>query len=146
MSTGADPVVRIVGTTETLLPVATPDHGFPTRTIDEDLYCASGNPIDGPWTGLDVGALLESAEPPAETTHVLVEGEDGFTACIPIAAAVDGVLAFERDGTRSTEAPRFVAHDISGTRTVKAVRRIEALVLDAHEDPEELEDLQLADR
>lgn len=141
-----DPVVRVVGNSELTVPVSLPDdHGFATGSLDEEFRCESGDPIPGTWNGLDVGALLEAADTPPETTHLLVEGDDGFTACVPIGAAADGVLAFERNGP-SNDAPRFAAPGISGTRTVKAVRRLEATVVDAAENPEAFEDLRLDER
>lgn len=140
---------------------------YPTASLVAIFRCASGDPIPGEWRGAPVDALLDDADAPPGTTHLLVRGADGFRICLPVVDALDGVLAIERrpvggDGTgdrggRDTAAggypvrdqvdatglPRFVAPDISGTRTVKAVERIDPVALDPDEDPERYEDLLL---
>ncbi|MEF8828320.1 MAG: hypothetical protein V5A49_04765 [Haloarcula sp.] len=81
--------------------------------------------------------------------HLRVRGSDGFTVCLPISELIDGLIAFDRrpldDSLTVSESdvPRFVAPEISGTRTVQAVDRIEAMELEPDQDAEELEELQL---
>ncbi|MFB6122016.1 MAG: molybdopterin-dependent oxidoreductase [Haloferacaceae archaeon] len=155
-------VVTVVGETRVELPLALPaDHGFETRTLSETFRCSSGSPIStesthaatpplaptsrspppGAWTGLALDDLLCAADAPDETTHVVVEGDDGFRVCVPIAAALGGVLAYE--GVDADARPRFVAPGISGTRTVQRVRHVEATTLDGGTDPASLEELRL---
>jgi DMSO/TMAO reductase YedYZ molybdopterin-dependent catalytic subunit len=135
-------VVTVVGDERLEIPLPLPDdHGFETRTLSATFRCSTGSAIPGEWAGLAVDDLLRAASVPGETTHVLVTGDDGFTVCVPVTAALDGVLAFE--GVPDDEQPRFVAPGISGTRTVRRVRRLEATVLDRETDPESLEQLRL---
>ncbi|MFP4629072.1 MAG: hypothetical protein ACLFMX_08830, partial [Halobacteriales archaeon] len=42
--------------------------------------CHSGRRIDGRWTGVPVTRLLATAPP--STTHLLVEGAEGYRACV----------------------------------------------------------------
>ncbi|WP_254766574.1 molybdopterin-dependent oxidoreductase [Salinilacihabitans rarus] len=112
-----------------------------TRTVDVD--CATGSSHVAAWTGVPVAALLDLADPPGETTHLAVEAGDGYRVCVDVLAALDGVLALVHDGVpiADTEsyATRFVAPDVSGTRSAKGVARMETLVLSPSDDPEAFE-------
>lgn len=122
---------------------------YPAESFEETFYCASGDPIPGEWVGVPVADLLDDVAVPDETTHLRIQGRDGFTACLPIQDVVDGILAFDRrplDDARTfpeAELPRFVAPDISGTRTVKSIVAVEAIQLDPGQDPESFEELLL---
>lgn len=122
---------------------------FQTDTLRETFRCSSGTPIPGEWEGVPIRPLLDAARAPAGTTHLRVRGSDGFTVCLPISEVIGGLIAFDRnslDDARigsESELPRFVAPGISGTRTVQAVDRIEAIELEPGQDAEELEALQL---
>jgi DMSO/TMAO reductase YedYZ molybdopterin-dependent catalytic subunit len=146
MPTTTETHVTVNGEDAVRVPVPLPeDHGYETTAVEETFRCSSGTAISEGWTGLAVGALLFAADTPPETTHIQVEGADGFTVCVPIGAALDGVLAF--DGGQSVEsAPRFAAPGISGTRTVKGVRRLNPIALDPTEHPEQWEDLRLEEK
>lgn len=137
----AAPRVDVVGDRHLVLPVdLDAGRGLPFETLDCTLRCASGNPIHGPWTGVPIQALLDSVDAPADTTHLLVTGRDGVRACIPVTTALDGVLAFSRDGSASARGlPRLVAPELEGIRSVRGVRRVETVSLDADEDPAGLE-------
>lgn len=146
MPTTTEAHVTVDGDDAVRVPVPLPeDHGYETTAVDETFRCSSGTPILGEWTGLSVGALLFAADTPPETTHVQVEGADGFTVCVPIGAALDGVLTFG-DGTTAESDPRFAAPGISGTRTVKGVRRLTPVTLDPDEHPQKWEDLRLEEK
>lgn len=105
--------------------------------------CASGVRHTSTWAGVPVDALLSLADAPGETTHVLVESTDGYRRCLDVATALDGLLAFVRDGTpiadRASFETRFVAPGTDGAETVKAVATLEARHLDAGTDPESFE-------
>jgi DMSO/TMAO reductase YedYZ molybdopterin-dependent catalytic subunit len=111
--------------------------------------CASGERTTGRWTGVPVAELVLRVAAPDRTTHLRIGGGDGYRACVPVAAALDGLVAYARDDTplARTEpyAMRFVAPGVDGARLVKAPRRVEALALDPDEDPERLERLPLGD-
>ncbi|MFC7044682.1 molybdopterin-dependent oxidoreductase [Halobacteriaceae archaeon GCM10025711] len=118
------------------LPVAETDHLF---------RCASGRPIQSEWVGVDAWSLLEAAAVPDDTTHLVVESADGYRVCIPVGPALDGVVAFTRDGTPIGDdnpySSRFVAPGVDGPHAAKGVARIEALALGPHDDPESLENI-----
>lgn len=61
------------------------------------IHCHTGRVIEGRWTGFPVGALTEAARPPAETTHLLVTGRDGHTACVPASVVPGALLGFVRE-------------------------------------------------
>lgn len=91
--------------------------------------CTSGRHINAMWTGFPIVPLIESVGISDGTTHLIIESRDDQRGCIPITNALEGILAFTRDG-EILEGPRFVAQGIAGPRAVKLVRRIEAVELD----------------
>lgn len=110
--------------------------GLPWTARRYDYRCASGERWGGLWRGLPVARLLDLAPVGDRATHLLVEGGD-VTACVPVATAIDGLLAFERDDRRlppGERAPRFLAPGIESIRTVKGVERIAGRRLAAGED------------
>ena len=114
-----------------------------TRTVT--VVCASGDRHTAKWTGIPTSALLEAAAVPPSTTHVVVESLDDYRVAIPVRAALDGLLAYAKDGVpigKTHEyANRFVSDAAEGARFIKGVRRIEATSVDPDEDPERLENL-----
>jgi DMSO/TMAO reductase YedYZ molybdopterin-dependent catalytic subunit len=144
MTTTPEAYVTIAGESSVRIPVPLPtDHGYETATVEGRFQCSSGELVAEGWTGLAVGALLIAADTPDDTTHVQVEGADGFTVCVPVETALDGVLAFGESEGPVASRPRFAGPGISGTRTVKGVRRICPVTLDPGEHPEAWEDLKL---
>jgi len=141
-----DAYVTVAGESPVRIPVPLPDdHGYETATVEESFRCSTGDVIAEGWTGLAVDELLLAADTPDNTTHVQVEGTDGFTVCVSVGAALGGVLSFEGSGGDVESTPRFAGPGISGTHTVKGVRRIRPVTLDPGEHPEEWEDLKLAE-
>ncbi|QIB74500.1 molybdopterin-dependent oxidoreductase [Halogeometricum borinquense] len=118
---------------------------LPAETRRLTISCASGTRHTATWAGVPVLDLLETAGVSVETTHVVVESEDDYRICVDMYAALDGILAYMCDGTPLPEVrpyeTRFVAPDIDGARTVKAVRSVEPVQLAPETDPESLEDL-----
>lgn len=114
-----------------------------TRTVT--VVCASGDRHTAEWTGIPVPALLEAADVPPSTTHVVVESLDDYRVAIPVRAALDGLLAYAKDGVPIGRthgyANRFVSGAAEGARFIKGLRRIEATAVDPDEDPERLENL-----
>lgn len=134
--------------------------------------CASGDWIEGEWTGVPVLELLEAADVPGDTTHVQLESVDGYLACVGLLDLGEAIVAIDGgefpdqreepveeddgtddgngEGTRGTEPecstdefPRFVAPRILGPRTMKNLARIRPLALDPHEDRESYEELPI---
>lgn len=110
---------------------------FDLEAVDCSTQCASGDPFEGRWRGVPVVDLLSGADPDA--THLLVEAEDGFRACVPLSDAVRGILAVERLDRPGDGFPRLVVPSILGTRMVKDVARIETRQLSPEEDPADIE-------
>ncbi len=114
-----------------------------TRTVT--VVCASGDRHTAEWTGIPVLDLLESAAVRPSTTHVVVESLDDYRVAIPVRAALEGLLAYAKDGEpigRIHEySNRFVSGAAEGARFIKGVKRIEATSVDPEEDPESLENL-----
>lgn len=137
--------VTVVGERTVTVPLGGMGGGPAVETADWTFRCASGDEISGPWTGVGVAELLDRAEAPADTTHLAVESADGYWACVPVAAALDGLLAVERDGRSCEGAPRFVAPGVDGPRTVKRVARLAPLALSPDADPEDREELRLGE-
>lgn len=100
--------------------------------------CHSGRRIGGTWRGIPALELVERLDPPPDATHLLVESEDGYRACVPMRRALEGLLAVELDG-RPLDGPRFVAPGLSGPRSVRDVTRVAARSLDSHESPSDYE-------
>lgn len=106
---------------------------FPTAEQRCTVKCSSGEHETDTWTGVPVGALVEAADVPGETTHLRFEADD-FTVDVSIRTALDAVLAFEREAEPG-KLPRLISGDIPGDRLVKRVRRISGVVLDPEDDP-----------
>lgn len=130
------------------------------------IHCHTGRVIEGRWTGFPVAALTEAARPPPETTHLLVTGRDGHSACVPVSAVPGALLGFVREAVTVTypddyevpdrggdegsdEAspddgptdgtPRFLAEGVDSSHTVRNVATIETVSLDPDEDPRSYE-------
>lgn len=122
---------------------------FEADSRDVEIVCATGNRYDADWWGVPIAGLLEAADAPEDTTHVVVESADGYRVAVAIVEGVAGLLAFRKDGRPIGETNpytnRFVAPDIEGARDVKGVRRIEFHSLAPSEDPDALENVEPVD-
>ncbi|KAB1185481.1 MULTISPECIES: molybdopterin-dependent oxidoreductase [Haloferax] len=111
---------------------------LPRETEKIAISCASGLRHESKWSGFPLGAVLEFADAPPETTHIAVTSADDCHVYVAIRDALSGLLAVEQDG-KPLEAPRLVVPDIDGMRSVKDVVAIEAVSLDSGTDPTALE-------
>jgi DMSO/TMAO reductase YedYZ molybdopterin-dependent catalytic subunit len=136
--------VEIEGNRQLLLPTALDAcEGFEPAEVAPDMTCANSGPIEGPWSGLDLAALLAAAESPPDATHVLVTCRDGYRVCLDVTDALSAVLAYRRDGDPlSPGEMRVVGPDVESGRSAKGVRRIEPVSLAPEADPTELETLE----
>ena len=107
---------------------------FPRATRACTVECASGVRSADEWTGVPIPALADAAAFPDETTHLRVEADD-FAAEVPVRAALDGILAFERSEGDGSGLPRFVADGVPGERLVKRVESVSPVALDPEDDP-----------
>lgn len=131
--TGDEGPLRVEVEGRTPLVVSEADD-FPRATRACTVECASGVRATDEWTGVPIPALADAAGFPDETTHLRVEADD-FTAEVPIRAALDGILAFERSEGDGSGLPRFVADGVPGERLVKRVERVSPVELDPGDDP-----------
>lgn len=150
--------VEVVG--ERVVTVATDpsDAADPNREIitrKMGFECSSGEWVEGCWAGLEVGDLVEAAGMHDDTTHLVVESDDGYRGCVAVEACLDGLLALagevdpeasDRDTIDQEGFPRLVAPGLSGPRAVKNVVRLEPVVLAPGEKPEGYEDWQLGEK
>lgn len=150
--------VEVVG--ERVVTVATDaadsaDRTPETTTRTMGFECSSGDWVEGSWTGVDVADLVDAAGTPDDTTHLVVESDDGYRGCVAIDACLDGLLALagevdpeasDRDTIDQAGFPRLVAPGLYGPRAVKNVVRLEPVVLAPGENPEGYEDWQLEEK
>lgn len=140
--------VRVVGHTEReYRPADLRRLGGVERTCVVE--CASGERSTARFTGVTVPRLLDAADADPETTHLRLEARDRYRVCVPIRDALDGLVAYARDGrplvADSPYRTRFVAPGVDGERQVKGLARVEALGLDADVAPDSLENITLLD-
>lgn len=109
------------------------------------IECASGERTTARFTGVVVSRLLDAVDAAPETTHLHLEARDGYRVCVPIRDALDGLVAYARDGRQiAADSPyrtRFVAPGVDGERLVKGPTHVEALELNADADPDSLENI-----
>lgn len=124
-------------------------HALPRAEQTCSVECASGERTTACWTGVPVAELLSRVDAPPETTHLRLDSDDGYRVCVSIHDALDGLVAYARDGEplaeRSPYRTRFVASGVDGERLIKGIRRIETVALAADDDPEGLENVTLDD-
>lgn len=144
MGTDQLPAGRVtVAGTESFEFVVGPDPSprFDLRTESHAVVCSSGDRNEGVWRGVGVEALLERAAPADGSTHLVVDGVDGYRVCVPLTAALGGLLAVERLDEADASLPRFLGPAVEGTRSVKRVRRLEPVALAPGEDRSRYETL-----
>jgi DMSO/TMAO reductase YedYZ molybdopterin-dependent catalytic subunit len=94
------------------------------------IECASGERTTACFTGVVMSRLLKAVDVAPETTHLHLEARDGYRVCVPIHDALDGLVAYARDGrplaANSPYQTRFVAPGVNGDHLVKGLARIEA--------------------
>lgn len=139
---GSETVVVPVGETAVRLPPRGPS--LEPVTWDGSMHCSESGTIEGSWTGIELAGPLLEADPPDETTHVLVSCRDGLRVCITIRDALDALLAYERDGeSLLPDAVRLVGPPIGSTRSAIGVERVEPIHVAPATDPSEYEELKL---
>lgn len=67
---------------------------------DIDMHCVWGwSRPDARWHGISLSQLLAAVGVEERATHVIVESaSDTYSSCLPLRDAMDGVLAWRRDG------------------------------------------------
>ncbi|UIP01439.1 molybdopterin-dependent oxidoreductase (plasmid) [Halobaculum sp. CBA1158] len=118
--------------------------GMERERIEREYLCASGERWIGVWRGVPVSRVLDAAavDLDADATHLRVAAAGDYAVCVPVTTALDAHLAVERDGDSipPDRGPRFLA-PVDAGKTVKAVRNVTLLELDAGDDPQKYEEL-----
>ena len=123
--------VVLYGRDDRVLELLTLD-GSDMATVDTSFTCASGRRYQGQWEGFPLERVLSHVED--TTTHLSIQAVDGYQVCLPIASALDGVLATNRLDGEVEGVPRLITPHISGTETLKQVMSIRSMQLDPGED------------
>jgi DMSO/TMAO reductase YedYZ molybdopterin-dependent catalytic subunit len=110
---------------------------LPSCRVIADFHCVTKFSIpDVDWEGVPAAALLQAVPPAAETTHVMVWADFGYSANVRIAdfAADDTLLATHRNGAELTPEHgypvRLVVPGLYAWKSVKWVRAVEYLTRD----------------
>jgi DMSO/TMAO reductase YedYZ molybdopterin-dependent catalytic subunit len=110
---------------------------LPSHRVIADFHCVTKFSIpDVDWEGVPAAAVLQAVPPAADTTHVMVWADFGYSANVRIAdfAADDTLLATHRNGTELTPEygypVRVVVPGLYAWKSVKWVRAVEYLTRD----------------
>ena len=104
--------------------------------VDTDtmiMYCVEGWEVWGVWRGVPLAALLDSAAPKEEATHVMFHGVDGYTSAMPIAylRKYNALLAYNVNGNplgmHDGYPLRLVAFGLFGYKWAKYINRLELI-------------------
>ncbi|MDX1746553.1 MAG: hypothetical protein R3324_11500 [Halobacteriales archaeon] len=118
---------------------------LPRRWVRLSMRCAGGRCVRGVWHGVPIVDLLDAVDAPGSTTHLLVGARDGSRTCVPIAIALDAILALEEcrkgrtDDVEST--PRLVGNGLGAMRALKGIRSVETIKLHPGESAEAFDHL-----
>lgn len=143
MTDRTEDAIEIIGTRETAVPTdLSACRDFDPVHLTAAVTCETQGTIGTEWTGLRVRDLLDAAAVPNDTTHLVVECQDGYRVCLDVVDTLDAILAYRRDGdSLDPDAIRLVGPDIGSTRSARGVTRIEPVSLDPADDPSEREQL-----
>ena len=105
---------------------------MPTSTVYAKLYCVDwpSTPIvEGNWTGVRLGLILEEAGVSPEAVKVAFYADDGFSTDLTVTTAMrdDIILAYERDGEPLSEKVRLVAPCKWGYKWISEPTHIEVV-------------------
>jgi DMSO/TMAO reductase YedYZ molybdopterin-dependent catalytic subunit len=110
---------------------------LPRTDVVADLHCVTGfSLVGGTWSGVATATLTALVPPAAAVRHVMVWGEYGYSANMPLSdfTAADALLATSRDGEALTLEHgfplRLVVPQLYGWKGPKWVRAVEYLVED----------------
>lgn len=110
---------------------------LPRIEAPADLHCVTRwSKLDNRWTGVAAATILELVEPLPEARFVLLHGEGGYSANLPLAALTgEGtILATDHDGAPLTPAHgaplRAVTPNRYAWKSVKWLRGIELVAAD----------------
>lgn len=138
---GGERTISIEGSDSVEIPLDSPPEWVSERISTQSVRfeCASGDWVEREYEAFPLWAVVEAAAMPGETTHVELESRDGYSACVPLSALSDAVIAVgEGDGR-----PRFISPEVVGPRAIKNLVAIRPLSLAAGEDRESHEQLPI---
>jgi DMSO/TMAO reductase YedYZ molybdopterin-dependent catalytic subunit len=110
---------------------------FPVVDLRSDFHCVTGwSKLDNLWRGVQTKVLLSRAEPGTDASHVLVHGEQGYSANLPVEVLLeeDAIVTWShnsRDLAPKHGFPlRLLVPRLYGWKSVKWVRSLELLTQD----------------
>jgi hypothetical protein len=126
--------------------VSTARERFGWEDREFTIRCHSGRVTRGRWGGIPLAPVLEAAGCGPDTTHLLVTARDGFQVCVPIEAALDGLIGLDRESVEVTPGdkgktespdgtPRLLGSRIDDTKTVRDLDAIEPVSVPPGADP-----------
>jgi DMSO/TMAO reductase YedYZ molybdopterin-dependent catalytic subunit len=109
----------------------------PIVDLRSDFHCVTGwSKLDNLWRGVQTKVLLRKAEPATDASHVLVHGEQGYSANLPLEVLMeeDALVTWShnsRDLAPKHGFPlRLLVPRLYGWKSVKWVRSLELLTQD----------------
>ncbi|HEX3328053.1 MAG TPA: sulfite oxidase-like oxidoreductase [Actinomycetota bacterium] len=110
---------------------------FPIVELRSDFHCVTGwSKLDNLWRGVQTKVLLRRAEPATDASHVLVHGEQGYTANLPIEVLMDEDALVTWSHNSRDLAPkhgfplRLLVPRLYGWKSVKWLRSLELMTQD----------------
>ncbi len=119
--------------------------GLPQYRRSCSFLCSTGERIEGVWRGVSLSDLMSSVNIKSHVTHLVFGSVDSHRVCIPVNDALEGILALEHVDSNQEDGNmvRFVAPNIEASRSVKDVRRIQAVRLGPDDERRKYENLVL---
>ncbi|MEA2507964.1 MAG: hypothetical protein QOG21_46 [Actinomycetota bacterium] len=110
---------------------------FPNVELRSDFHCVTGwTKLDNLWRGVQTKLLMQRAEPAPDASHVLVHGEHGYSANLPLEVLLDEatLVTWSHDSHDLTPEHgfplRLLVAGLYGWKSVKWVRSLELLTHD----------------
>jgi len=108
---------------------------MPRTTVNAALYCVDSSNfplVEGNWTGVRLGSILEEAKVTPNATKVAFYAEDGFSTDLTVEAAnhKDIIIAYERNGQKLPEKLRLVVPGEWGYKWIRNLNHIELVEYD----------------
>jgi DMSO/TMAO reductase YedYZ molybdopterin-dependent catalytic subunit len=112
-------------------------HALPQIDLRSDFHCVTGwSKLDNLWRGVQTRILLDKAAPAQDASHVLVHGEHGYTANVPVEVLMEeaSLVTWSHDSEelepRHGFPLRLLLPRLYGWKSVKWVRSFELLTHD----------------
>jgi DMSO/TMAO reductase YedYZ molybdopterin-dependent catalytic subunit len=99
---------------------------MPRSTVSAELDCPGFFVIDGNWTGVKLGLVLEKAGFDPNATLVKFFAQDGYEVSLSMGDAMRGdvIIAYEKDGEPLPETTRLVIPGTIGSQWISKITQI----------------------